>query len=176
MAASSFQRGRGVAKYTDQNVWRASVAFYNLNLAGRAFDGKDWNQLRVSLIDLFTGLLKDKENTLGVFLKGVGNWSDLLSRQGRIRLELALVDAFESIGAMKHGPPKFFWGSDNTMAAFRHDVDVTHLEPLKNMKGVNQLRVVDRFEVIGCTTHGQCSLSPVTSHISALTSCIFFTI
>ena len=121
-------------RHNSQNEWRASVAFYNLGLAGNAFDGKNWKQHKRVLLPLFTDLLKQNKNTLGLFLNEVGNWSDFLSVEGKKRLELVLTDAFESAGATQHGPPKFFWSNDETMAALRHDVDVIHLKPLKDMQ------------------------------------------
>ena len=93
-------------RHNSQNEWRASVAFYNLGLAGDAFDGKNWtrgtNHRRV-LLRIFKELLQERKNTLGLFLNEVGNWSNFLTPEGRTRLEEVLTEASESVGATQHG-------------------------------------------------------------------------
>ena len=92
-------------RHNSQNEWRASVAFYNLGLAGNAFDGKNWTQgknHRRVLLRIFKELLQEKKNTLGLFLNEVGNWSNFLTLEGRMRLEEVLTEAFESAGATQH--------------------------------------------------------------------------
>ena len=58
LMASAAGRGSGVAAHTVQNEWRAALAFSNIGLAGVAFTGKDWENNRSVLLDLFTDLLK----------------------------------------------------------------------------------------------------------------------
>ena len=66
--------------------------------------------------------------------------------------------AFEMAGATEHGQSQFLWSEGKTMAAFKHEVHVIQLKPLTRMKRVEAWRVVERFEVIGATEHGPCSL------------------
>ena len=118
---------------------------------------------RTGKLDLFTDLLK--EGVLGLLLNEVGNMSDLVTVEGgQERLEEVLVAAFEKAGATEHGLPQFLWSKGETMAAFRSEVQVLQLEPLTRMKRVDPRRAVERFEVIGATEHGPCSLLIYNTH------------
>ena len=52
--------------------------------------------------------------------------SDLVTVEGRERLESVLVDAFKMAGASEHGQPQFFWSKGETMAAFKYEVHVVN--------------------------------------------------
>ena len=151
----------GAAEHTVGYVWRGALAYCNIGLTGETLTGNDWNLFR-NLLDLFRNLLE--KPVLGLLLGEVGNLGDLMTGEGRKRLEDVLAAAFEEAGATKHGPPQFFWSDGEAMAAFRSEVQIRRLEPLTNMEGVNARRVVERFELIGATKDGPCSLLVYNSH------------
>ena len=155
-------RGSGVTKHTSENGWRVSLAFSNIGLAGKAFSGKRWNEHKKVLVQLFTELLKNEVK--GVLLNEVGNMDDLLTPESRNRLESALGEAFEKAGAIKHGPPQFFWSKGETMAAFRHEVKVRNLEPLTRMDRVKSWRVVERFVLESGKEYGSISILIYNNH------------
>ncbi len=156
MASSSGSRGSGATEHTD------TIAFYNVGLAGKAFTGKAWGQHRKKLLPIFTHLLS--EPALGLFLNEVGNLSDLLTPKGQQRLQDVLQEAFQNAGAIEHGPPQFLWSEGETMAALRAEVQVVALEPLTKIKRVDPWRVVERFELIRPTEHGQYSMLIYNTH------------
>ena len=93
-------------------------------------------------MNLFTDLLT--ERVQGLLLNEVGNMSDLVSVEGKKRLESVVEEAFENAGAIEHGPPQFFWSRGETMAAFRCELKVRYLKPLTRIKRVKSWRVVER--------------------------------
>ena len=156
MASSSGSCGSGATEHTD------TVAFYNIGLAGKAFTGKEWGKHRKKLLSIFTDLLS--EPALGLFLNEVGNLSDLLTLKGQQRLQDVLQEAFQNAGAIEHGPPQFLWSGGETMAVVRAEVHVLALEPLTNIARVDSWRVVERFELIRPTEHGQYSMLIYNTH------------
>ena len=161
--ASAAGRSSGAAEHTVVNEWRGVLAYSNIGLAGNAFTSKNWyTKHRGVLLELFTELLRTP--VLGLLLNEVGNMSDLPTEEGKEKLQEVLMNAFKQAGATDHGPPQFFWSEGETMATFRAEVHVLALEPLTKMKRVDPWRVVERFEVIGATEHGPCSLLIYNSH------------
>ena len=131
----------GAAEHTSTSEWRAALAYSNLGLAGAAFTGKDWKKKHTNaLLQLFTELMLSEQRVLGLLLCEVGNMSDLLAAEGKKRLEEVIATAFENAGATEHGEPQFFWSKGETMAAFRAEVQVCALEPLRRMARVNKWR------------------------------------
>ena len=95
-----------------------------------------------------------KQKPHGILLCEVGNLSDPITPEGAKRLAEVLGLAFEEAGAAEHGPPQFFWGDGETMAAFEAGAQVHVMEPLTQMSRVDSWRTVERFKVIGVTDHG----------------------
>ena len=89
---------------------------------------------------------------------------DLLDAKAKTRLEDVIIDAFRDAGATEHGDPHFIWSKDETMAAFKAEVQVRALDPLAKMPRVDAWRVVHRFVVTGATEHGPCSLLVYNNH------------
>ena len=155
--------GSGVVEHTVEWEWRGSFAFANIGMAGSAFTGKDWyKKHNPALKELFTGLLNQQAQ--GLLLNEFGNMSNLTTIVGKKRLEEVMILAFEEANAMQHGPPQFFWTAGETMAAFRADIQVYELKQLTNMPNVDEWRTVDRFEVVGATKYGDCSLLIYNQH------------
>ena len=155
--ASAAGRSSGAAEHTVVNEWRAALAYSNIGLAGNAFTSKKWyTKHRGVLLELFTKLLRTP--VLGLLLNEVGNMSDLLTEEGKEKLQEVLMNAFKQAGATEHGPPQFFWSEGETMATFRAEVQVLALQPLTKMRRVDSWRVVERFELFGGPEHGSGSL------------------
>jgi hypothetical protein len=155
----------GATEHTLQSEWGGAFAYSNLGLPGAGFSGPHWaNKHRPVLLKLFTELMSSDYPVLGLLLCEVGNLDDLLDATGKKRLEDVIREAFRAAGATEHGEPQFIWSQDETMAAFRADVQVRALDPLKKMKRVHAWRVVQRFEVTGATEHGPCSLLIYNTH------------
>ena len=113
-------RKRGAAEHVAKKCeWRVGLAYTNIGLPGKAFEGKDWPKHRRTLWELFTNLLKEEGPIVGLLLNEVGNLDDLLSKEGKQRLEDVVVEAFDTVGAPGHGGPQFFWSEGETMTAFR---------------------------------------------------------
>ena len=49
-------------------------------------------------------------------------------------------------------------GQGETLAVFKAEVQVRALEPLTNIPNIDAWRIAERFELIGATEHGPCSL------------------
>ena len=91
----------------------------------------------------------------------MGNLSDLLDKDDKVKFSEMMKTAFHEAG---YEEPTIFWSHGVTMAAFRKDVDVNVLPPLRNMKGVDSWRTVERFELFGATEHGQCQMLVFNTH------------
>ena len=163
--SSGYNDRSGAKEHTLESVWRGALAYSNIGLPGAGFSGPHWDKKhKPVLLELFTKLLSSEEPVLGLLLCEVGNMDDLLDAEGKKRLERVITEAFRAAGATEHGEPQFIWSRDETMAAFRAEVQVRALDPLKKMKRVDAWRVVQRFEVTGATEHGPCSLLIYNNH------------
>ena len=104
-----------------------------------------------------------KQKPQGILLCEVGNFSDRIRPRGQRRLEELLTDVFKETGVAKRGF-QFFWGSGDTMAAFKPGVQVHGMEPLEKMFRVDDWRTVDRFMLFGATEHGKHALLIYNQH------------
>ena len=112
---------------------------------------------------MFTALLNQQAQ--GLLLNEFGNMSDLTTILSEERLEEAMVLAFEEANATQHGSPQFFWNAERHAGEFfRADIQVYELKQLTNMPNVDEWRTVDRFEVVGATKYGDCSLLIYNQH------------
>ena len=152
-------------------TWLGGIAFANIGLPGEALRTSNWRKThRPALLQQFTKLLSPKSRSgalefkvVGLCLNEVGNLSDLLSREDQMVFEHLLEEAFDKAGATEHGPPQIYW-SGETVAAWLHEQPVRQLPTLKKMLKVDAWRAVERFEVIGATAHGPCSLLVYNNH------------
>ena len=100
----------GASEHNAKDEWTGALAFTNIGLAGSAFTGQKWLKTHYpALLNLFTLLLKAKERPQGLLLCEVGNLSDVISPEGKRRLEQVVRLAFADAGAVEHGAPQFFW-------------------------------------------------------------------
>ena len=67
---------------------------------------------------------------------------DLLDAKARESVEDVIIEAFRDASATEHGDPHFTWSTDETMAAFKAEVEVYALDPLTKMRRVAAWRVV----------------------------------
>ena len=118
--SSGFNYDLGASEHNAKDEWTGALAFTNLNLPGSAFTGEKWYETHEpALLDLFTQLLKAEERPQGLLLCEVGNLSDLITAEGKTRLEHVLERAFRLAGAVEHGALQFLWSEGETMAAFK---------------------------------------------------------
>jgi len=133
--SSGYNDRSGAKEHTLESVWRGALAYSNIGLPGAGFSGPHWDKKhKPVLLELFTKLLSSEEPVLGLLLCEVGNMDDLLDAEGKKRLERVITDAFRAAGATEHGEPQFIWSRDETMAAFRAEVQVRALDPLQKME------------------------------------------
>jgi len=147
--------------------WQCALAFADIGLPGSAVSGSHWsNKHRPALLRQFTRLLQTERRPAGLLLCEVGNLTELLKTEDRQEFDTLFKDAFAAAGATEHGQPQIFWSGGETVAAFRSDVNVERLEPLtfNAASRVDTWRVCERFEVIGATEHGPCSLLVYNQH------------
>ena len=147
----------GASEHYAKDQWIGAIAFSNLGLPGSAFTGNKWSKVhKPALLELFIQLLVAEERPQGLLLCEVGNLSDLITPEGRSRLECVLRLAFQHAGALEHGAPQFFWSKGETMAAFKAELNVKMLKPLTKMDRVDTWRTVDRLKITNATEHGEC--------------------
>jgi hypothetical protein len=147
--SSGYNDQSGATERTLEREWRGAVAYANINLTGGAISTS-----KPALRKLFKNLLAQKQPVLGLLLCGVGNIDVPMKK----KLEQIITDAFRDAGATEHDEPLFIWSHDETMAAFRAEVQVRALDPLTEMKRVDAWRMIQRFRVTGATEHGSCSM------------------
>ena len=91
----------------------------------------------------------------------VGNLSHLLTEKDKVKFSEMINEAFNQA---EYDEPTIVWSDGETMAAFHKDVAVKVLSPLKNMKGVDRWRTVERFHLFGATEHGPCQMLVFNTH------------
>ena len=162
---ATYNHDIGASEHKATNVWTGALAFTNIGLAGSAFSGSQWlSKHQHVLLGLFTELLNADERPQGLLLCEVGNLSDLITAEGKTRLEQVLTTAFGQAGDGQHEKPQFFWSNGETMAAFTAELKVEMLQPLRKMARVEKWRTADRFKITGATEHGECKLLIYNNH------------
>ena len=152
------------SEHNVESTWNGALAFCNVGLPGDAFEGDTWRKRHErKLRDIFLKLFNMKQKPQGILLCEVGNFSDRIRPRGQRRLEELLTDVFKETGVAKRGF-QFFWGSGDTMAAFKPGVQVHDMEPLEKMFRVDDWRTVDRFMLFGATEHGKHALLIYNQH------------
>ena len=111
------------------------------------------------LSELFADCEPDR--LLGILLNEVGNMTELLDTEGKMRLEAVLNNVFERQTGNR---PQFFWNDGETMAVFRADVHVQELSRLCRIPRMDSWKVLERFYIHDAVEHGSSGLLIYNTH------------
>ena len=115
--------------------WEGTIAFANLGVPGIMVACDAWQTKHcTNLLSLLSGLMQDssrRSRIIGLCLCEVGNLSDLLSDESRVKFDAMLRQLWKDLG--REQPPTIFWSLDECVAAFDSSIDVKRIAPLTGM-------------------------------------------
>ena len=147
----------------DTYMQTGSVGSVNIGLPGEAVRGSKWNKHRKSLLQIFVSMLDYTDDMIGLLVCEAGSVSDPYGDDEKAKFDDLFREAFKEAaikrgGATEHNALKIFWSNGfaaETVMVFKPHVNVTMLQSMTKMDGLNNWRRIEVAQVTGVSEKGE---------------------